>query len=209
MKSEFDESWKHYQPFIQAIVELFHPIVEAAVHDLNKGKIVAIYHNLSQRKEGENSPLHELKVSTEQFPDYFKPYYKKNWDGRSLKCTSITIRNKKGKAIGLICFNVDTSFAKDAYKLLEAFLKTDTKAENPIELHGSQCEQQIIYFIEQYLDHANSSLNHLNKQQKQELVQHLYHKGVFNFKNAAPFIAQTLNISRASVYNYINQLTKT
>ncbi len=108
--------------------------------------------------------------------------------------------------MGLICFNVDVSFANDAHKLLEIFLKTKSEAENPVELFGSQCEEQTTYFIEQYLTDKNLSLNHLNKKQKQELVQHLYHKGIFNFKNAAPFIAQYLNISRASVYNYIKQL---
>lgn len=206
MKDEFDKIWKPYEPFIKAIVELFHPFVEVAVHDLSKGQLIAIYHNLSQRKVGETSPLHELRVATSKFPDYFAPYYKRNWDGRSLKCTSVTLRSKKGKPVGLICFNVDVNFALDAHKLLGMFLKTNTEAENPIELFGSQCEEQTTYFIEQYLTEKNLSLNHLNKKQKQELVQYLHHKGIFNFKNAAPFLAQYLNISRASIYNYIKKL---
>lgn len=206
MKNTFQKHWKQYEPFIKAIVELFHPFVEAAVHDLNEGRLVAIFHNISQRKVGEPSPLHELKVKTDQFPDYFFSYYKKNWDGRPLKCTSITIRNEKGKAIGLICFNVDTNFAQEAQKLLEVFLKTKEEAENPVEIFGSQCEEQATSLIQQYLGQKNLSLNHLNKKQKQQLVQHLYHKGIFNFKNAAPFIAQYLNISRATVYNYIKQI---
>lgn len=206
MGKEFEKYWRHYEPLIKAIVELFHPFVEAAVHDLKRGKLAAIYHNISQRKIGEPSPLHELKINTADFPDYFASYYKRNWDGRSLKCTSITIRNEKGKAVGLICFNVDTSFAQDAHKLLETFLKTKADAENPIEIFGSQCEEQATYLIQKYLEDKNLSLNHINKKQKQELVQYLYHKGIFNFKNAAPFIAQHLNISRASVYNYIKQL---
>lgn len=206
MTNKFEKYWKHYEPLIKAIVELFHPFVEVAVHDLNQGQLVAIYHNISQRKIGEPSPLNELNVNTANFPDYFTSYYKRNWDGRSLKCTSVTIRDGKGKPIGLICFNVDTSFAQDAYKLLETFLKTKTEAENPIEIFGSQCEEQATYLVQQYLENKNLSLNHINKKQKQELVQHLYHKGIFNFKNAAPFIAKQLNISRASVYNYIKQL---
>lgn len=203
---KFEKHWKHYEPLIKAIVELLHPFVEVAVHDLNKGKLVAIYHNISQRKIGDSSPLNELKINTANFPDYFASYYKRNWDGRSLKCTSITIRNEKSKAVGLICFNFDTSFAQDAHKLLEVFLKTKEEAENPIEIFGSHCEEQATYLIQQYLEDKNLSLNHINKKQKQELVQYLYHKGIFNFKNAAPYIAKYLKISRASVYNYINQL---
>ncbi len=50
----FKELWINYEPLIKAIVELFHPFVEAAVHDLEKGKLVAIYHNMSQRKVGDH-----------------------------------------------------------------------------------------------------------------------------------------------------------
>jgi len=202
----FNTYWMQYEPLIKAIVELFHPLIEAAVHDLEKGKLVAIYHNMSQRKVGDASPLNELKVNIRDFPDYFAPYYKKNWDGRALKCTSITIRDDQKKAVGLICFNVDVSFFQDTHKVLEMFLKVKDKSENPIETFGSQCEEQAALVIKHYLDEKHLSLNHLNRDQKKELVQHLYHKGIFNFKNAAPFIAQYLNISRASVYNHIKQL---
>ncbi|MBI5274327.1 MAG: PAS domain-containing protein [Chlamydiales bacterium] len=203
--SEFTALWKQYDPLIKAIVELFHPFVEAAVHDLKQGKIVAIYHNISQRKVGDPSPLKELKVNIKDFPEYFTPYYKQNWDGRPLKCTSITMRSKNGNPIGLICLNMDASFFQDGYHLLEAFLKTKREAANPIEIFGSQCEEQAMSVIQRYLDEKHLSLNHLNRDQKKQLVQHLYKKGIFNFKNTAPFIAKKLNTSRASVYNYIKK----
>ncbi len=188
---------------IRAIVELFHPFVEAAVHDLVRGELVAIYHNISQRKVGDPSPLKELKVNIQDFPDYFSPYYKQNWDGRPLKCTSITLRNKKGVPIGLICLNIDASFFQDGFRLLEAFLKTKTEAANPVEIFGSQCEEQAAHVVQRYLDEKHLSLNHLNRVQKKELVHQLYRKGVFNFKNAVPFIAKKLKTSRASIYNHI------
>ncbi len=206
MDREFVAQWKQYEPMIQAIVELFNPFVEAAVHDLQQGKVVAIYHNISQRKVGDPSPLKELKVNVKDFPDYFCPYYKENWDGRPLKCTSITIRNKKGDPIGLICINIDTSVFQDGFRIMEAFLKTKTEAANPIEIFGAQFEEQATVVIKQFLDDKRLSLSHLNRDQKKELVQQLYRKGIFNFKNAAPFIAQKLNTSRASVYNYIKQI---
>lgn len=202
-KTQFALVWKQYEPLLKALVELFHPFVEAAVHDLEQGKLVAIYHNISQRKIGDTSPLKELKVNTKDFPDYFAPYYKNNWDGRPLKCTSITLRDKKGNAVGLICLNVDTSFMQDAQRLFEVFLKTKVEAENPIELFGAQCEEQATAIIQQYLDDKHLSLKFLNREQKREVVQRLFQKGIFNYKSAAPFIAKKLNISRASVYNYI------
>lgn len=142
--------WKEYEPFIQAIVELFHPLVEVAVHDLEQGKIVALYHNLSQRKVGDPSPLKELNVQTEDFPPYFTPYYKQNYDGRELKCTSITLR-KKGKPVALICINMDVNFFQEGRRFIESFLKTKQEADHPIDLYGSELEEQTMAIIHQYL----------------------------------------------------------
>src|SRR3990167_2758468 len=205
-KNEFTAIWKQYEPLIEAVVALFHPLVEAAVHDLEKGEIVAIYHNISQRSIGEASPLKELQIDVQNFPNYFSPYYKENWDGRPLKCTSITMRNKKGVPIGLICLNVDVTFFQEGQRLLDSFLKIKNEAENPIEIFGDECGDQAARIIEHYLDEKHLSLNHLKRNQKRELVQLLYKKGVFNFKNAVPFIARKLNISRASIYNYIKKI---
>lgn len=205
-KSQFTLLWKQYEPLIKAVVELFHPFVEAAIHDLEKGELVAIYHNLSQRQVGEASPLKELKVRIEDFPPYFTPYYKQNWDGRPLKCTSITIRDRKGKPIGLICLNVDVHFFQEGYQLLESFLNIKEEAENPIEIFGHQFESQATAMIQHYLEEKHLLLTRLNRDQKKELIQQLYKKGIFNFKNATPFIAKKLNTSRASIYNYIKQI---
>lgn len=200
---EFAILWKQYEPMIQAVVDLFHPLAEAAVHDLEAGRIVAIYHNISQRKVGDPSPLKELQVNSKDFPDYFSPYYKDNWDGRPLKCTSITMRNKKGEPIGLICINIDVSFFREGAQLLEAFLKTKREASNPVEIFSSGCEEHVLKVIQQYIEEKNLSLSHLNRDQKRDLVWQLYKKGVFNFKNAIPFVAKKLKTSRGSIYNYI------
>ncbi len=192
-----------FQPMIEAIVSLFHPFVEVAVHDLKTEQIVLLYHNLSKRKIGDKSPLVELNVATQQFPDYFEPYYKVNWDGRPLKCTSVTIRDDRGKAIGLICFNFDVSVFQHFQAQLGRWLAVPEGADNPIEMFGENWQKQVTDLIDDYLDMNQLALDHLNRQQKKKLVQYLYQKGAFHFKKAAPFVAQLLKISRASIYNYI------
>ena len=196
---------KKYIPFIEGIVELFHPLVEAAIHDLESGTIIALYHNISRRKVGDVSPIHELKVKTKDFPDFFKPYYKTNWDGRLLKCTSITIRDAKGIPIGLICLNMDTSLLQDTQNLLTTFLRVAEDSANPVDQYGGQCEDKIQVVVNEYLKENRLSLNHLTRSQKKELVQHLYHKGIFNYKNAPGSISHLLKLSRACVYNYIKE----
>jgi predicted transcriptional regulator YheO len=192
-----------YQPMIEAIIKLFHPFVEIAVHDLKSERLVLLYHNLSKRKVGDKTPLVELNIQTRQFPDFFDPYYKVNWDGRPLKCTSVTIRDEHGKAIGLICINFDVSLFQHFQMQLGKWLAVAEGAENPIEMFSENWQKQLTELIENYLDTNQLVLDLLNRKQKKELVQYLYRKGGFHFKKAAPFVAQLLKISRASIYNYI------
>lgn len=189
--SEFKTLWKRYEPLVKAVVEVFHPFVEAAVHDLETGKVEAIYHNISQRKVGEPSPIKELKVNTEDFPEYFPPYYKQNWDGRPLKCTSITMRNKQGTPIGLICLNIDVTLFQDGLQVLKAFLKVEDKAENPIEIFGSQCEEQAEAVMKQFLEEKHLSLNHLNRDQKESLSNIFTEKGFSTSKMRFPILLES------------------
>lgn len=197
---------KPYEDLFKTLTSLLHPFMEIAVHDITSGKIVAIYNNLSARQLGESSPLKQLKISTKDFPDYFEPYYKTNWDGRTLKCMSMTLRNEQKKPVALICFNFDVSIMQNTQTLINQFLNIKSETKNPVEMFGGQCETQATPIIDQYLNINHLSLQHLKRNHKKDLVQLLYQKGVFNFKNAASFISSYLNTSRASIYNYINEL---
>jgi len=204
--SKIDELLKPYQNFIDAVVTLFDPFVEVAVHDLQKGTLAAIYNSFSKRKIGEKSPLKELKVNIEEFPDVFPSYNRRNWDGKELKCTSITLRDEAGNPIILICLNLDTSILVQTKNILEAFLKIKTNSVNPIEAYGEGYEQQISSLTEHFLKERQLSKSSLDRNSKKELIEFLYRKGVFHYKNSVPFIAKSLKLSRASIYNYIKEV---
>lgn len=195
-----------YWNFIEAVVTLFDPFVEIAVHDLKNGTLTALYNGFSNRKIGEKSPLKELKIEIEEFPDLFPPYNKRNWDGKELKCTSITVRDGLGNPTLLICINLDTSILVQTKEILDTFLKIKGKAANPIEAYGGDAEQQIGPLIDRFLKQKHISKTSMSRTSKKELVEFLYRKGVFHFKNSVPYIAKNLKISRASIYNYIKEI---
>lgn len=192
-----------YIPFVEGVIALFHPFVEAAVHDLTKGKIVALYNNISKRNVGDASPLKELHMPLEKFPDVFDPYYKTNWDGKQLKCTSLTIRDDKKNPIGLICFNFDTTVFRNLQLNLDPFLSVKQKAENPIEIYKDNWQEKITDFVKKLIDGKYTEITRLPGEKKKHIVQLLYQHGFFNYKNAVLFVADLLGISRATVYNYL------
>ena len=60
-------------------------------------------------------------------------------------------------------------------------------------------------FIENYLREQSLSLRQLGKEEKKELIFALKEHGAFKGKNAAQYIADSLKISRASVYSYLKE----
>lgn len=184
-------------PYIQSVVELFNPFVEGALHDLKTGTVAALFNPMTPRKVGDATPFKELNIPTGAFPDRFPPYYKTTPDGRRWKCISITVRDSESAPIGLICFNFDVTLFQGLASLLQE------GSENPVELFKGNWQEEIHHQVDLFVKERKLSLNQMKRQHKKELVSYLYQKGVFHIKNAAPFVADLLGISRATVYNYM------
>jgi len=57
--------------------------------------------------------------------------------------------------------------------------------------------------IGDYLKQHALRIESLDKSEKKKLLIALYKEGAFNTKNAASYVADVLQISRATVYNYL------
>lgn len=194
-------------PMLEGVTKLFHPYVEAVLHDLESGNIAAIYNNLSKRAPGDRSAISKfVGDSIDEFPDVFEPYYKTNWDGKKFKCVSMTIRDDSGEPIGLVCFNFDTSvFGHMSQSLSELLAVASKEAQNPIEQFTEDWQARVNECIGNYLKENHATLKALTKDQKREAVNRLYNHGLFNYRNAAGYISEQLNVSRATIYNYLKE----
>lgn len=191
-------------PLIEGVVNLFHPFAEGAIHDLQQGRVVAIYNNISKRKIGDPSPITELGIEVKDFPDVFDPYYKTNWDGRQLKCVSVTIRDNRGKPIGLVCINFDTTAFQAMGANIEKFISlVNKKSLNPVEQFDDNWQQHVGAYIEEYLQKHSSTVSSMSKERKSALVGEMYDRGFFNYRDAAAQIAKELSVSRTTIYNYL------
>ncbi len=195
-----------YIPLVQGIVALFAPFVEVAIHDLTTGRIADLFGNISNRKIGDDSPVTALQIPVDKFPDVFDPYYETNWDGRKIKCTTVTVRDEHKKPVALICFNFDVSVFQNMQINLKTFLEVKPETNNPVELYSGNWQGKIDHFIENFVSSQKLLLGELTKQQKIELIEYLSARGVFFMKNSAPYVANKIDISRATIYNYLKVL---
>ena len=187
----------------EAISILLFPHVEVVLHDLSTGRIGAIFNNLSKRAIGDESCLDETSKLAE-FQDVFPPYFKTNWDGRKMKSVTAVLRAQKtGKAIGLLCMNLDISKWEEMHRFILDMIKPSM--EMPDFLFKNDWREKINIYVSTYLKEKALRLESLNKEEKQKLLFALQKEGAFETKNAASYIADVLQISRATVYNYLKE----
>lgn len=191
-----------YIPIAQSIVTLLQPYAEGVIHDLKTGKIHAILNPYSRRKKGDDSLL-DKEIQRAELPDYFEPYLKTNWDGKKLKSVTSTLRDAKGKPIGLLCFNLDISKWEEFSRLFEHFIASPK--ELPQELFLEDWKEKISRYIAARLQSKQLVLEHLTREQKKQLVFELHREGAFEGKNAAAYVGDVLGLARATVYKYLNE----
>jgi predicted transcriptional regulator YheO len=191
-------------PVAESISRLFYPYAEVVVHDLKIGRIAAIYNNFSKRSVGDESLIEELEDISE-LPDIFPIYAKVGWDGKKLKSSTATLRDCKGKAIGLLCINLDLSKWEEMHELLGEWLKSADEKKQPKVLFKDDWREKINRYVAAYLKKEGVTLKALSKEKKRQLVAILHQEGAFHAKNGALYVADVLGLSRATIYNYLRR----
>ena len=193
---------KLFLPTAQAIERLLHPHAEVVVHDIKLNEIVAIYHPFSKRRVGDSSLLSPEEEMT-TLEDCVGPYEKTNWDGRKLKSISSIIRDENQKAVGMLCINLDVSAFEKLQDMIANFVQCNTLVPQPAPLFKDDWQERINTYVHQYLLEKHLTLDALTREEKKQLIEHLYKIGAFTGKHSARYVAQIIKVSRATVYNYL------
>lgn len=193
--------FERYKPIGEAICLLLFPHAEVVIHDLKTGCIGAIFNNLSKRAVGDESLLDDMSKLSDE--DVFPVYFKTNWDGRKMKSVTAVLKNQSGKAIGLLCINLDISKWEEMHLFILDLIKP--RKEMPDFLFKNDWREKINIYVSSYLKQHALHLESLDRDEKKDLLLALQREGAFDTKNAASYIADVLKISRASVYNYLKE----
>ena len=191
----------------EGIVAVVGPHCEVVVHDFSdiEHSAVVVAGNVSGRDPG--APVPDLDfISTEldsDTPDQLN--YRIKIDSRELQSSTIWVRDADGTPIGAVCVNVDYSGLLQVRTLLEhftaparevpSFVVRDTLAKNLDEL----IEHSVSAFLRQ---NGTPRIEMMSQEDKLRLVAIIENHGLFQLRGAAQRLADMLNVSRASIYNY-------
>lgn len=191
-----------YIEISRALSRLLGHLVEVVIHDLSTHKIIFIEGSLSKRKIGDPSLLEE---DIKDFADELSQivYSKLNFDGRLLKSISIPIK-EKNTVVALFCINYDITIFHELGELTNNILGGPF-SKKPDVLFKNDWQDRINAFIHSFLKEHGLQFATLTNKDKQKVVQSLYKQGAFSEKNAAEYIARVLDMSRATIFNYLRK----
>ncbi len=209
---------KIFQRYIQIsdlLGQMFPNILEVVVHDFHDIDHAIIYivnGHISGRLVGD--PTSELNirrlVEEGQFPDFLVNFTSRNPRGQQLKSSSLAIRDDQGKLIGAMCLHFDVSQFEQFQRFLQFFINTKVDATLGLNDFGAglTLDEEINKEIEAWQLQKGIFTSQLTYKDKQAIVEHLFHKGFFNKKAAITLIANSLQLTRQSVYNYLDMARK-
>lgn len=183
-----------------AISTLLYPHAEVVLHDLVTRTIAGIWNAFSDRRPGMDSLIEDDFMGDGETV-LLGPYEKIGTDGRRLKSVTAVLPDGEGRAIGLLCINMDVSRIDEAVRLLSAF--AGTPQPQPPSLFAGDWREAMNSALNEWLQERGLSMSALTRADRVDLVAALEARGLFKTRNAAEHLASLTGTSRASIYNYL------
>jgi D-arginine utilization repressor len=196
-----------YVPICDAIAALFHPHVEVVLHDLSTGKILYIANSFSKRR-ADDSSLNEPEAVFAGTDPVIGPYPKINWNGRRLKSITAVIRGRARKAAGLLCINHDVDALTCAAEQIQRLLELPIGNVPTKPLLSPDWRERVNSVIGEFLTARKATLAGLKSRDLDELMGELDERGIFDIRRAAPYVAEVLLLSRATIYNRLSTIRR-
>lgn len=205
---------KSFLPIVKVIAGMFGRNCEVVLHDLSKPErsIIAIENgHVTGRDIGDPVTGFALDAWQEggfgdNKEDQIVSYKTKTKDGRILKSSSMFIRDDKGKIIGCLCINYDISGCLMLEKMMNEFCDLTELKEEKGETFVKDIDEILENIIDEAIEEINKPFSLMQKEDNLKVVEIVEEKGGFLIKGAINLLAQKLNVSRYTIYNYLDEL---
>lgn len=218
--------------FIAALSEAIPPFIEFVLHDLSKlpNSVVAVTGNVTGRRPGDPATNLLLEQIAAKNLDRMVGYVTRLPNGRELRSSTILMRNSSGEAVVAICINLDISAWSELRGLVDSVFENVSNAVAPNQ-QGEQDEVESLPVLSTRpaQPHTSESFMHdideltsmmldaviaevglpvsmMKKRHKLSVVEALKQRGFFLRRDGVNLAAAALDVSRFTVYNYLQEL---
>lgn len=202
-------------PIMRAIAAAVGPSCEVVLHDLSS-RSVDLEHTIAAivngtvtgRRVGGPSSNFGFDVLADDGTDHDAFGYRGiTHDGRELRSSSIYFRNPAGRIIAALCINYDVS----AFRTIKAMLDSlepevlDAGQDSPDEINGPDLNAVVDDMITRSIAQTGRPAAALSRDERVRIVKLLDERGVTGVTNGMVRIAQRLNVSRSTAYQYLDE----
>lgn len=193
---------------IKGIAAQFGNRCEVVLHDLTEdyeNTIIAIENGtVTGRRVGDcasNIVLETLKHEGELKDKYC--YLTQSHDGKILKSTSVFIKDDEGKNVGLLCINYDLTDFLMVESIINSF--NDVKEDRNIkEIVPANVNELLDLLIKESYDYIGKPVILMTKDDKIKAIKYLDEKGAFLIKKSGDKVSKFYDISKYTLYNYLD-----
>lgn len=169
-----------YQTLAQSLANLFSPMVEVSLFDSGDQQ-VCVFNRLTTEVFDKTIPHQIAKVVI----------------NKTQKAKMIVIPLENNFYLRLIA---ETSLFDSLQIFLQKYLH-----EESVKDEIGNWQQGLDSFIDNYLDQQRTTLSSLTTCEKRALILAIHEKEFFRYQDATKYLASKLNVSRATIYNYLKQ----
>ncbi|MCX5329597.1 transcriptional regulator [Streptomyces sp. NBC_00140] len=210
LEAERDAIVAALMPVVDGLVATFGPVCEVVLHDYrNPDKsVVALAGSVTGRAVGgAMSEIGMRIVSRGDAAGDELNYVTRTQAGRTVKSSTMVLRDSTGTVFGALCVNLDVTAASEAHALLGALAGIGgTPAELPVTTFGDDIDSVVDAILD---THRHQPWGALDRAERLTLFRSLDDRGVFAVRRAIEQVATRLGISRASAYSYLSQARAT
>ncbi|MCW7753256.1 helix-turn-helix transcriptional regulator [Desulfobotulus sp. H1] len=196
----------------EAFTAMFPKNFEVVLHDLSEPRqsIRHISGSVTGRKVG--GPVTDLVLKAlyregSEAKDRHN-YKTTSRDGRTLKSSTVFIRDSRNEVIGAFCINFDTTDYSNAVHALEMFtgLFPGIGGQEKMETFSGSIVETIETLFEQAEAKIGKQSATMTMEERIETVKELDASGVFKIKGGIDQVALLMGVSKYTVYNYLKRM---
>lgn len=198
-------------PVANLIAKTFGKNCEVVLHDLSTPQCSVVYtvnNHVTGRQIGQSFDhlIKNVLLSKNFRDDYLVNYIFETNDHRKIKSSTALIRDSNCKVVGALCVNYNLESFKELKNFMEDFMAVE---EEKIEKEVEPI-QNVLEIVDEIIDKIvdNENVNSLKRSGKLEIIRFMDSKGIFLIKGAIEKVAEKLNISKVTVYSYLDDIRK-
>ncbi len=184
---------------------------EVAVHDLKSMKLSYVANGYITGREKGCVLDKDVSQSIEQLSDkegHLVGYASRTTRGKKLRSSHLLFRDEAGKAAVMLCINQDTATVENMIQQLSNSIRINVQESGEAERHQGE-EDYIQKMTQDVILKSAECMNPMElttREGKLELLRRLKYQGVFDVKDAIPYICNVISVSQATLYNYLREL---